>query len=462
MTTSTGKINVYARWRPLTEAQTTLGETRRSTKPVTDSLLSLTVTPERTSTVVRPWPGAPVITSSRVRSWTSGPAFTSIIDPKDDNEEAYDRIVAPAIPGVMQGGTSSFFAYGHSGSGKTHTIMGGHDGQQLGLCLMAAKQLFEEIRPLNQKGAEACDSLGVGFRLFELRKKSAFDLLNDRAECYIREGRDGKTHFRATTQALKGGNVRVSPIIQRACWTFESLKDELLEALAKREVKSSSVHDESSRTHAVLELEIINRELADARGALLDRQAELVPVAKRVDEIEYEENEKQMVLQPSGLRVRDYNIRIDYERIREARLKTVPFKQRITAAEEHLNHVLLYGHNDKCLGARMIFVDLAGAEYVGGKASLTYSPKQTPQERHEGRQINTDLLALKQVIRAWSTDQPRIPFRASPLTMVLRECFQTSENTTTAMIVTASPATEQYAATLNSLKFGSLVGSSGV
>ncbi|KAK6860843.1 hypothetical protein PG995_004479 [Apiospora arundinis] len=106
----------------------------------------------------------------------------------------------------------------------------------------------------------------------------------------------------------------------------------------------------------------------------------------------------------------------------------------------------------------MVFVDLAGAEYHQEKGAQLQTPKQTPQERQEGRQINTDLLALKEVIRAWSKNEPRIPFRASSLTMVLREHFMTSGEGSSAMIVTVSPAQEQYLATLNSLKYGSLVG----
>ncbi len=42
--------------------------------------------------------------------------------------------------------------------------------------------------------------------------------------------------------------------------------------------------------------------------------------------------------------------------------------------------------------------------------------------------------------------------------MVLREHFLNSERGNSAMIVTVSPAKDQYTATLNSLKYGSLVG----
>jgi hypothetical protein len=106
----------------------------------------------------------------------------------------------------------------------------------------------------------------------------------------------------------------------------------------------------------------------------------------------------------------------------------------------------------------MVFVDLAGAEYYEGNGCRSQVSKQTLQERQEGRQINSDLLALKEVMRAWSQSQKRIPFRSSTLTMILREHFMSTGKGNSTMIVTVSPAAEQFAATLNSLKYASLVG----
>ncbi|KAK5625059.1 hypothetical protein RRF57_000775 [Xylaria bambusicola] len=91
-------------------------------------------------------------------------------------------------------------------------------------------------------------------------------------------------------------------------------------------------------------------------------------------------------------------------------------------------------------------MDLAGTEYHQEKgARQAQLPKQIPQERQEGHQINTDLLALKEVMRARATNQPRIPFQSSALTMVFHEHFLSSEKGNFAMVMTVSPAQEQYA-----------------
>lgn len=130
----------------------------------------------------------------------------------------------------------------------------------------------------------------------------------------------------------------------------------------------------------------------------------------------------------------------------------------MTAAKEKVNQVLASTASAR-LGAKMVFVDLAGAEYHHQEKGVALkAPRQTPVERQEGQQISTDLFALKEVIRAWSENRPRIPFRSSALTMVLRENFVKSGQTRSAVIVTVSPAQEQYSATLNSLRYASLIG----
>jgi hypothetical protein len=45
--------------------------------------------------------------------------------------------------------------------------------------------------------------------------------------------------------------------------------------------------------------------------------------------------------------------------------------------------------------------------------------------------------------------------------MVLRQHFQASSDTDSAMILTISPSAGQFAATMNTLKYGNLVGVAG-
>lgn len=442
-TTSHQSIGVHVRWRPLAEFEAPVGEVNRVTSwESSRSLSSISIDAQA---------------SSNKRQWSSQVAFENVFDKEDDNATVFQNIVLPSLSRVLKGASCSYFAYGHTGSGKTHTVIGyDYEKQaQLGLCLAAGKQLFRALAGVNKDKADE-EKLGIGLSLFELRKNSAFDLLNGRTECHIRQGHDGKTHIRGPTEMLENGKVRVRPIMQRPCWTYEELCKELQHSLSLRTVGTSSIHQLSSRTHAILKLEIISARLFGARQELFDRESELVPVGKRATDIIIEERTKGVIIKPGGGWEPNPDYTPDQERIDIANAEQEMFESRVAAAEKKVFDILNSEDSPECIGGRLVFVDLAGAEYQQDAAST--GPKQTAQERQEGRQINTDLLALKEVIRASALRKARIPFRSSPLTMVLREHFLGSKDGVSAMIVNVSPAQDQFSATLNSLRYGGLVG----
>lgn len=437
-------MNVYARWRPLPD-QTLSNQVGVGTKP-SSSLLAVSITSS---------------TRGEPQRWTSPAAFTAVLNPEDDNSVAYARVVEPTVPNIIQGGSCSFFAYGHSGSGKTHTIIGYdyENDHQLGLSLAAARNLFAEIEEINKSTAQQSSGFGISLSLFELRHKKAYDLLNGRTECHVRQGPDGRVHIRGETETLEGGKVRVRPVTQLPCWSLSDLKATLLRGLALRAVGTSTIHDESSRTHAVLEMEIISKELVDAREALIERQSELVPVGKHATDVKVSEQTKGVILLPDGKWKPNPDYQVNQALIDECDAAMAECERRVKEAEDAIDDIYKSASH-ACLGGKMLFIDLAGAEFQDEKNNALQAKKQTAKERQEARQINTDLLALKEVIRAWSStnNQSRIPFRSSTLTMVLREHFLAASKGNSGMIVTVSPAMDQYAATVNSLKYGALAG----
>lgn len=188
-----------------------------------------------------------------------------------------------------------------------------------------------------------------------------------------------------------------------------------------------------------------------------------MPVAKRATDVYLEENVKGFVQTPEGKFVPNPDYQIDQASIDAAEAKKAEFELSVQKAESYVNDVLK-SYRHPCLGGKLVFVDLAGSEYCHDKAAPSNpKPKQTLQEQQEARQINTDLLALKEVIRARVSNQSRIPFRSSPLTMVLHGHFlgDNAKGSSSAMILTVSPASGHFAATMNTLKYGNLVGVAG-
>merc|ERR1712238_164686 len=101
---------------------------------------------------------------------------------------------------------------------------------------------------------------------------------------------------------------------------------------------------------------------------------------------------------------------------------------------------------------RLTFIDLAGSERG---ADTNKACKTT---RIEGADINTSLLALKEVIRALATggSMTHIPFRGSKLTQVLKESF-VGENSRTVMVACVAPGMTNCDHTLNTLRYADRV-----
>mmetsp|Transcript_34252 Transcript_34252/g.48677 ORF Transcript_34252/g.48677 Transcript_34252/m.48677 type:complete len:561 (+) Transcript_34252:74-1756(+) len=121
-----------------------------------------------------------------------------------------------------------------------------------------------------------------------------------------------------------------------------------------------------------------------------------------------------------------------------------------TSSRSHaICQILLRDVESSKLRGKLSLVDLAGSE----RGSDTKS--HNSQRRAESAEINTSLLALKECIRALDmnrTGTKHVPYRASKLTLILKDCF-TSKQAKTTMIATVSPGASSADHTLNTLRY---------
>mmetsp|Transcript_18912 Transcript_18912/g.41276 ORF Transcript_18912/g.41276 Transcript_18912/m.41276 type:complete len:830 (-) Transcript_18912:80-2569(-) len=97
---------------------------------------------------------------------------------------------------------------------------------------------------------------------------------------------------------------------------------------------------------------------------------------------------------------------------------------------------------------KVTLVDLAGSERAADSKSTIR------QRRVEGAQINKSLLALKECIRAMGDPrEAHVPFRASKLTLVLRDAFVSRCPSKTVMIACISPGTNSADHSVNTLRY---------
>jgi len=126
-----------------------------------------------------------------------------------------------------------------------------------------------------------------------------------------------------------------------------------------------------------------------------------------------------------------------------------------TSSRSHaICQILLRSSETGRLKGKLSLVDLAGSE----RGSDTKSHNR--QRRTESSEINKSLLALKECIRALDSNgtagKAHVPYRASKLTLVLKDCF-TSALAKTTMIATVSPSSSSCDHTLNTLRYADRV-----
>lgn len=119
------------------------------------------------------------------------------------------------------------------------------------------------------------------------------------------------------------------------------------------------------------------------------------------------------------------------------------------SSRSHAICQIMIRNNGKIIG-KLSLIDLAGSE----RGADTKSHNR--QRRMEGAEINKSLLALKECIRALDCNSTHIPYRASKLTLVLKDSF-TNKNSRTVMIVNISPAASSADHTLNTLRYADRV-----
>lgn len=118
-----------------------------------------------------------------------------------------------------------------------------------------------------------------------------------------------------------------------------------------------------------------------------------------------------------------------------------------TSSRSHAICQIYITQNRKFKG-KLILCDLAGSE----RAQDTQSNSR--QRRLEGAKINKSLLALKECIRAMHSKQSHIPFRASKLTLALRDSFMGEGlKSKIVMIACVCPGSSSSDHTINTLRY---------
>ena len=157
--------------------------------------------------------------------------YDEVMNETTGNREVYTRCALPLIDTVFSYGNATCFAYGQTGSGKTHTMLG--KGSEPGLYACAAHDIFKRASKQN---------MSVFASFYEIYGRKLFDLLNNRSKLFAREDADKVINICGLTE------YPVSDI--------QGLFDLIAKGSDYRAAGQTSANAESSRSHAVLQLEV--------------------------------------------------------------------------------------------------------------------------------------------------------------------------------------------------------------
>ncbi|BBM99793.1 kinesin family member 2/24 [Marchantia polymorpha subsp. ruderalis] len=156
--------------------------------------------------------------------------FDAVLDESVSNDEVYNVTVEPIVPAIFQRTKATCFAYGQTGSGKTYTM------QPLPL------RASQDILGLMQQSSYKYEGFQLWLSFFEIYGGKLYDLLNERRKLCMRE--DGRQQV--CIVGLK--EYRVSDV--------QLVKEYIDKGNASRSTGSTGANEESSRSHAILQLVI--------------------------------------------------------------------------------------------------------------------------------------------------------------------------------------------------------------
>ncbi|GCB77486.1 hypothetical protein scyTo_0018479 [Scyliorhinus torazame] len=106
--------------------------------------------------------------------------FDRVFNETSSQQEVFEFTTKPILEGVLNGYSCSVFAYGATGSGKTHTMLGSVD--QPGVMYRTMVELYEKIEEM--KDEKICE---VAVSYLEVYNEQIQDLLEPKGSLAVRE-----------------------------------------------------------------------------------------------------------------------------------------------------------------------------------------------------------------------------------------------------------------------------------
>ena len=165
--------------------------------------------------------------------------FDHVFDKNASQQEIYNKTTKPLLENIIEGFNATVFAYGATGSGKTYTMLGNNQNER-GIMPRSVSDLFKLLQ--KQKNKE----FRIQVSYVEIYNEEIRDLLGNREELKLHE------------DPVKG--VLLQGVKELYVENADNFFDILYKGNMKRTVGKTNANETSSRSHALLRINIENKD----------------------------------------------------------------------------------------------------------------------------------------------------------------------------------------------------------
>lgn len=187
--------------------------------------------------------------------------FDRVFDSNITQEKVYQEVAAPILDDVWNGYNATIMAYGQTGSGKTFTMLG--ESEHPGIIPRLMTDMFIRMNAVSSEATGSVVSISV--QCVELYNEQIYDLI-----CPSN-----------TSIKLKGGSnqalVQMVGCSTHQVCTMDDIENILAIALANRATHGTQLNHQSSRSHMVLVVKLVQSN--EAQGTLILSNLLLVDLA---------------------------------------------------------------------------------------------------------------------------------------------------------------------------------------
>ena len=165
--------------------------------------------------------------------------FDHVFDKNASQQEVYNKTTKPLLDSIIEGFNATVFAYGATGSGKTYTMLGNNQNER-GIMPRAVSDLFKILQKKKNK------EFRIQVSYVEIYNEEIRDLLGNREELKLHE------------DPIKG--VLLQGVQELYVENVDNFFDILYKGNQKRTIGKTNANETSSRSHALLKINIENKD----------------------------------------------------------------------------------------------------------------------------------------------------------------------------------------------------------